>query len=170
MGGLSNCTVMTANSLPVLGTYYFTTFGGCGILLHYRELAGDLAAHPSTLGQHYCLPCYFGPNTQAIKAEVGDGRDSAVSGIAAKENGASAEEAGEADPAKSAEATDAMEDEEDEEPGAAMMPIKGPLPPLEGKWASCVRLLDPIEGATVECLELSEYPPLLLVFVNPFGF
>lgn len=55
---------------------------------------------------------------------------------------------------------DAMEEEggEDEEDAAetAVMPVRGPLPPQEGRWASCVRLLDPIEGATVECLELGE--------------
>lgn len=48
------------------------------------------------------------------------------------------------------------DEEEEDEAGAAMMPIRGPLPPEEGTWASCVRLLDPVEGATVECLELGE--------------
>lgn len=48
------------------------------------------------------------------------------------------------------------DDEEDEETGAAMMPIRGPLPAQDGSWASCIRLLDPVEGATVECLELGE--------------
>lgn len=123
---------------------------------------GEFSPHLLTLGQRYYLPRSLRfPNAQAIKAEAGDGRDTAGTGAAPKENGASAAEAREGDPAtKSAGATDAMddeEDEEDEEAGAAMMPIKGPLPPLEGSWASCVRLLDPIEGATVECLELSEY-------------
>lgn len=46
---------------------------------------------------------------------------------------------------------------EDDEAGAAMMPIRGPLPSHEGSWASCIRLLDPVEGATVECLELGEW-------------
>lgn len=123
---------------------------------------GELAPHLLTFGQCYSLPCSLRlPNAQAIKAEAGDGRDTAGTGAAPKENGESAAVAREGDPAtKSAGATDAMddeEDEEDEEAGAAMMPIKGPLPPQEGSWASCVRLLDPIEGATVECLELSEY-------------
>lgn len=48
------------------------------------------------------------------------------------------------------------EEEDDEESAAAMMPIRGPLPPQDGSWASCIRLLDPVEGATVECLELGE--------------
>lgn len=48
------------------------------------------------------------------------------------------------------------EEDDDEEAAAAMMPIRGPLPPQDGSWASCIRLLDPVEGATVECLELGE--------------
>lgn len=53
------------------------------------------------------------------------------------------------------------EEEEDEEAAAAMMPVRGPLPPEDGSWASCIRLLDPVEGATVECLELgkSDFTP-----------
>lgn len=51
---------------------------------------------------------------------------------------------------------DGEEEEDDDEAAAAMMPIRGPLPPQDGSWASCVRLLDPVEGATVECLELGE--------------
>lgn len=47
-----------------------------------------------------------------------------------------------------------IDDEEDE--ATALMPVRGPLPPQEGSWASCIRLLDPVEGATVECLELGE--------------
>lgn len=46
------------------------------------------------------------------------------------------------------------EDEDEAEAEAAMMPVRGPLPAQEGSWASCIRLLDPVEGATVECLEL----------------
>ncbi|CAM9268447.1 unnamed protein product [Chrysoparadoxa australica] len=46
-------------------------------------------------------------------------------------------------------------DEEGEE-GETPMPIRGPLPPVSGKWASCVRLLDPAQGTTLECLELGE--------------
>lgn len=56
------------------------------------------------------------------------------------------------------------EEEDDDEGAAAMMPIRGPLPPQDGSWASCVRLLDPVEGATVECLELGEF------FVASFPF
>lgn len=48
-------------------------------------------------------------------------------------------------------------DEGDDDPAETpVMPVRGPLPPQEGTWASCVRLLDPVEGATVECLELGE--------------
>lgn len=92
---------------------------------------------------------------QAIKlaAEGAKGADKGEDGPT--ENGESA-----AGQEKAVAAGDAMEQEEDEEEedeaGAAMMPIRGPLPPEEGTWASCVRLLDPVEGATVECLELGE--------------
>lgn len=47
-----------------------------------------------------------------------------------------------------------IDDEDDE--ATALMPVRGPLPPQEGSWASCIRLLDPVEGVTVECLELGE--------------
>lgn len=47
-----------------------------------------------------------------------------------------------------------------------MMPIRGPLPPQDGSWASCIRLLDPVEGATVECLELGEGEMRCLLFLS----
>lgn len=58
-------------------------------------------------------------------------------------------------------------EDDEEEAGAAMMPIRGPLPPQEGSWASCIRLLDPVEGATVECLELGD---LFLLFYSRWCF
>lgn len=47
-------------------------------------------------------------------------------------------------------------EEDVDEAAAASMPIRKPLPPQDGSWASCIRLLDPAQGATVECLELGE--------------
>lgn len=44
-------------------------------------------------------------------------------------------------------------DEEEEEEGTTM-PVRGPLPPAEGRWASCVRVLDLATGATKALLEL----------------
>lgn len=98
---------------------------------------------------------------KAVKSEA-DGEKDAAGGPV--ENGKKGE-AGAGDGSASqapegAAAGDAMEQEEeeedDEEAAAAMMPIRGPLPPQDGSWASCIRLLDPVEGATVECLELGE--------------
>ena len=37
----------------------------------------------------------------------------------------------------------AAEEEEEEEDGMGTIHMRGPLPPAEGTWASCVRLLDP---------------------------
>ncbi|CAM9863179.1 unnamed protein product [Hapterophycus canaliculatus] len=48
------------------------------------------------------------------------------------------------------------------------MPIRGPLPPEDGSWASCIRLLDPVEGVTVECLELVDNEAALSV--TPVAF
>lgn len=49
-------------------------------------------------------------------------------------------------------------EEEEEEDGedTPVMPVRGPLPAHDGGWASCIRLLDPVQGATVECLELGK--------------
>ncbi len=95
------------------------------------------------------------PNTQAIKKEA-EGEKITAGDPA--ENGE--KEAGAGDGAAAAAAKDAMdqddEEEGDEEDGAAMMPVRGPLPPQDGSWASCIRLVNPVEGATVECLELGE--------------
>lgn len=114
------------------------------------------------------------PICQAIKSEA-DGEKDAAGGPS--ENGKKEGEAGAGNGAASqapegAAAGDAMEqdgeeeeEENDEEAAAAMMPIRGPLPPQDGSWASCIRLLDPVEGATVECLELGEGEVIPLFYV-----
>jgi splicing factor 3B subunit 3 len=45
------------------------------------------------------------------------------------------------------------EGEQEEEEGT-VMPVRGPVPGAEGKWASCVRVLDAVTGATKCMLEL----------------
>ena len=40
--------------------------------------------------------------------------------------------------------------------GAPRVPVCGPTPPADGKWASCVRVVDPVAGRTLELLELGE--------------
>ena len=45
-------------------------------------------------------------------------------------------------------------DEDDEE--ELLIPIRSTLPPTEGRWASCVRVLDSTTGNTLELLEMSE--------------
>lgn len=86
--------------------------------------------------------------------------DTPGTGAAPSENGASTGGAEQGTPVQeTAGGGDGMEDEEEGEDDAeetAVMPVRGPLPPQEGTWASCVRLLDPVEGVTVECLELGE--------------
>ncbi|CAM9666346.1 unnamed protein product [Ascophyllum nodosum] len=87
---------------------------------------------------------YNQPQAEAVKTESGEKNDSAD-----KADGGNAP--------TGAEPMEQDQDEEDEdEATAVLMPIRGPLPPQEGSWASCIRLLDPVEGATVECLELGE--------------
>ena len=44
----------------------------------------------------------------------------------------------------------------DEEEDATVLPVRGPLPPLAGKWASCLRLLSPGTGVTTSLVELTE--------------
>lgn len=46
---------------------------------------------------------------------------------------------------------DAADDEE-----ATILPLRGPVPPADGKWASCVRVIEPSTGETRDLLELSE--------------
>lgn len=47
------------------------------------------------------------------------------------------------------------EEEEKEEEDAVEFPLRGPLPPVEGKWASCIRVIEPGTGTSLEVLELS---------------
>ena len=44
------------------------------------------------------------------------------------------------------------EEEEDEVPS---IPLRGPLPPSTGKWASCVRVIEPSTGTTRSIIELA---------------
>lgn len=49
--------------------------------------------------------------------------------------------------------TGGEEDENDDD--GTVMPVRGPLPPADGKWASCVRVIEPATGTSREVLELS---------------
>ena len=49
---------------------------------------------------------------------------------------------------------DENEDDDEEEDSSAVMGVRGPVPPCDGKWASCVRLLDPKSEETLELAEL----------------
>eukprot|EP01041_Mallomonas_annulata_P001015 gene1015-1991_t len=53
-------------------------------------------------------------------------------------------------------AGDDEDDDDDEEDEATTVQVRGPLPPAEGKWASCIRVIEPSSGNTLELLELSE--------------
>lgn len=44
---------------------------------------------------------------------------------------------------------------EDEEEAEGETFVRGPLPPVEGKWASCIRIVDGRTGETLELVELS---------------
>ena len=52
---------------------------------------------------------------------------------------------------------DDEDDEDDEEEKAARVtPIRGPVPPGDGFWGSCVRLLDPSNScSTLDCIEMN---------------
>jgi splicing factor 3B subunit 3 len=45
------------------------------------------------------------------------------------------------------------EDEEEEE--GTTVPVRGPVPGSDGKWASCIRIMEPATGTSLELLELS---------------
>jgi len=47
------------------------------------------------------------------------------------------------------------EDEEEEDGGSNETYLRGPVPPSEGKWASCIRVVDPSRLETLELVELS---------------
>jgi splicing factor 3B subunit 3 len=43
---------------------------------------------------------------------------------------------------------------EEEDDGATVIPVRGPVPPADGKWASCIRVIEPLSGVTKGLLEL----------------
>lgn len=45
--------------------------------------------------------------------------------------------------------------EEEEEEEAPSIPLRGPLPPMTGKWASCIRVIEPLTGLTRSIAELA---------------
>lgn len=49
------------------------------------------------------------------------------------------------------------------------IPIRGPLPPCEGKWASCLRVMEPGTGNILECLELSDNEAAFSVSICKFS-
>lgn len=61
------------------------------------------------------------------------------------------------------------EEEEDEEEEGTTIPVRGPIPALEGKWASCIRVLDVASGATQCLLELSANEAALSVCTCRFS-
>lgn len=106
-------------------------------------------------GNDVCMP------RQMVKAAAGSDRKE---GLAIENGGSAAAADGSAglEEASSGKMVDDEEKEEDDmDEDTPVMPVRGPLPPQDGTWASCIRLLDPVEGVTVECLELGEYPSLL---------
>lgn len=116
----------------------------------------------STVAIASCLISVFSC-FQTVKSEAEGQKDAAGGASGPTENGDKAAAGGDGGAAAQAqEGAAAMEQDEEEEEededeaAAAMMPIRGPLPPEDGCWASCIRLLDPVEGVTVECLELGE--------------
>ncbi|CAM9302661.1 unnamed protein product [Scytosiphon promiscuus] len=112
---------------------------------------------------------------QAVKSEAEGQKDAAGGAGGPIENGdkaAAGSDGGAApqtqDGAAAMEQDEEEEEEDEDEAAAAMMPIRGPLPPEDGCWASCIRLLDPVEGVTVECLELVDNEAALSV--TPVAF
>lgn len=57
----------------------------------------------------------------------------------------------------------------EEEGEENVLPIRGPLPPVEGKWASCIRVLDAISGNATELLELSDNEAAFSLCTCRFG-
>jgi hypothetical protein len=49
-----------------------------------------------------------------------------------------------------------VEGEEEAEAEVGETYIRGPVPPVEGKWASCIRVVDSRTGDTMELVELEE--------------
>jgi splicing factor 3B subunit 3 len=59
------------------------------------------------------------------------------------------------DPSAAA-AMEAMATGEEDEEAEVTIPVRGPLPAVEGKWASCLRVMEPATGNILECLELGD--------------
>ena len=85
----------------------------------------------------------------AERAEVEKRYAAALSGSAVSEGGM------EVDQADASAQKAASEDAEEEEEEGTVLPVRGPLPATEGRWASCVRVLDVATGATKALLELA---------------
>jgi splicing factor 3B subunit 3 len=47
------------------------------------------------------------------------------------------------------------DDDADDDDEGLIVPLRGPMPPGEGKWASCIRVIEPMSGNTSEVLELT---------------
>jgi splicing factor 3B subunit 3 len=46
--------------------------------------------------------------------------------------------------------------EGEEEDDEIRIPVRSTIPPMEGHWASCLRIMDPVSGNVLELIELSE--------------
>jgi len=55
-----------------------------------------------------------------------------------------------------------------DEAEATILPVRGPLPPLPGKWASCLRLLNPTTGETAALHELPDSEAAFSATILPF--
>lgn len=51
--------------------------------------------------------------------------------------------------------TDKQDGDQDGEEESTIIPLRGPVPSADGKWASCIRVLEPISGTTLDLLELT---------------
>jgi splicing factor 3B subunit 3 len=60
------------------------------------------------------------------------------------------------DIAENYKTTNGDSDAQEEDDGSNSIPLRGPLPPVEGKWASCIRVIDPLSGNALELLELTD--------------
>jgi splicing factor 3B subunit 3 len=48
------------------------------------------------------------------------------------------------------------EEAEDEDDDEIRIPVRSTIPPMEGHWASCLRIMDPVSGNVLELIELAE--------------
>jgi splicing factor 3B subunit 3 len=54
--------------------------------------------------------------------------------------------------------------------GATAVSLRGPVPPRDGKWASCIHIIEPRTGRIAECLELADNEAALSICVCKFSF